>query len=151
MILILRQKHCFFLQNKEELHTDIWYVVMSSIHRMSPPASARIFFLFILSLECCFVIISSFLLNAQPRFCTSTFHPLLSVRSVGLLHRWCESAEALRLAADSQSILLAFQVLDQPVEFNWGEWLVRESVLWFELPWSRDVREIFLVPEGIIT
>lgn len=95
------------------------------------------FFLFILSHECCFIIISSSLPNTQPRFCMSTFHPLLSVRSVCLMHRWCESAEALRLAADSQSMLLAFQVLDQSLELNWDEWLVRETGLWFELSWSR--------------
>lgn len=67
------------------------------------------------------------------------------------MHRWCQSAQALTLAAASQATLSAFQVLDQSLEFKWDEWLVRETGLWFDLPWSRDVQESFLLPEGIIT
>lgn len=118
-----------FFPPKWELHADIWYVAMSSIHRRCTPATVRIFYLFILSLECYCIVISSFLLNTQPRFCMSTFYPLLSARSLCLMHRWCEAAEALRLAADSPSILLAFQVLDQHLELNWDEWLVKEMLV----------------------
>lgn len=135
---------------KSQLGMGIWHVVASFIHKMSPPTILRRF-LFILSFECCFIQLALPQWRAQQRLCRSTFHSLLSVRSVCLMHRWCQSAPALTLAASSQATLSASQVLDQSLEFNWDEWLVREPGLWFELPWSRDVQESSLLPEGIIT
>lgn len=93
----------------KQSYTWVFVVWQQVPFTVSPPATVR-YFLFIFSLEYYFRIISSFLPNTQPWFCMSTFQPLLSVRSMCLTHRWWESAEALRLAADSQSMLSDFHV-----------------------------------------